>query len=131
MFKAKKGDQTVVVKRSFAKEAHEKALVLKEARIIVDCSHENIVKFHGFNGKTASILLEFMQFRYFGSDLIQALQISQNTRNLNRGTPAYIAPECLLQTALSANHTHLKQIDKWSLAMIAHCLCNPDSCHPK
>ena len=54
------------------------------------------------------------------------------TQNIQRGSPAYMAPEIFLENVISmaATMEHLKSIDVWAMGMIFFMLLNPDHKHP-
>lgn len=70
----------------------------------------------------------------FGESRASLLQtrtaLRSRTQNLNRGSPAYMAPEALLGTASSADVNDLKAMDVWSLGMTFFHLLNPGTRHP-
>ena len=52
------------------------------------------------------------------------------TARVDRGTPAFMAPEAYLRATRSMTQEDLKRADIWSFAMIVYCLMNPDVDHP-
>lgn len=65
------------------------------------------------------------------SMLIQTNSICHtNTHNVNRGSPAYMAPEALTNSEAIASIEKLQAMDIWSLGMIFYHLINPNAKHP-
>ncbi len=80
---------------------------------------------------TQPVVAKLSDFGESRASLLQTKTILQSrTTNLNRGSPAYMAPEAVLGTSISANMTDLKAMDVWSLGMIIFHLLNPSVRHP-
>ena len=56
--------------------------------------------------------------------------VETRTARVDRGTPAFMAPEAHLEATQPMNQEDLKRADIWSFAMIVYCLMNPDVNHP-
>jgi serine/threonine protein kinase len=56
--------------------------------------------------------------------------VCTHTSELYRGSPAYMAPEALLETATTASISQLMCMDIWSLGMTLFHLINPDISFP-
>jgi serine/threonine protein kinase len=53
------------------------------------------------------------------------------TKNVERGTPSYMAPEIVVDTKMSeARSVDLKRIDIWALGMVIFCVLNPNISFP-
>lgn len=69
------------------------------------------------------------------SSLIKTLSFHMtSTKNLNRGTPAFMAPEItlpeLIKVHSSGTMEFLKKVDIWALGMVFHNLVNPSLSSP-
>jgi serine/threonine protein kinase len=65
------------------------------------------------------------------ASLLQTRSVVQSrTQNLNRGSPAYMAPEALIGSTKTADIRDLKSMDMWSVAMTLFHLLNPSARHP-
>ena len=70
-------------------------------------------------------------FRREQSNVFTNSNICENTYcSIDRGKPAFMAPEAHLEATRPMNQEDLKQADTWSFAMIVCCLMNPDVDHP-
>jgi serine/threonine protein kinase len=80
---------------------------------------------------TNPVIAKLSDFGESRATLVQTQSLLQSrTQNLNRGSPAYMVPEALTGTCLSANVTDLKAMDIWSTGMIFYHLLNPSIRHP-
>ena len=78
--------------------------------------------------KTVTDLREFLRF-VDGENRATYLQtrtlVETHTARVDRGTPAFMAPEAYLRATRSMTKEDLKRADIWSFAMIVYCLMNP------
>ena len=115
---------------------HEKGIVhrdLKPDNILVSNNHYENSSHEEVQIWWASkpIIAKLTDFGESRSTLLQTSSLSQtSTSNLNRGSPAYMAPEALLEKADRATFLDLQRMDLWSLGMILFSLINPDLAYP-
>ena len=56
--------------------------------------------------------------------------VELRTSNVHCGTPAYMAPETCTSNLATANQSDLKEIDIWSLGLVAFAMVNPNLINP-
>jgi serine/threonine protein kinase len=75
-----------------------------------------------------AILTDFGESR---SNFLQTKTVANTvTQQLVRGSPAYMAPEALIDDGRTAYIEQLKAMDVWSLGMVMFSLINPDAQYP-
>jgi len=80
---------------------------------------------------TKPVVAKLSDFGESRASLLQTRSVLQSkTQNLNRGLPAYMAPEALTGSSLSADISGLKAMDIWSVGMTFFHLLNPGARHP-
>ncbi|KXJ18326.1 High affinity nerve growth factor receptor, partial [Exaiptasia diaphana] len=102
---------------------------LKTANVLVSnqhyCQLEGKELAEDFSKKP--IVCKLTDFGESRSKDIQTLDIvSTRTSNVERGTPAYMAPEILCNPKNSLSNSELKEVDIWAFGMIIYSVLNPD-----
>ena len=84
--------------------------------------------------KSEPIIYKLANLGEAQSKLLQTRVISNSscTHIIRRGSPAYMAPEILVEESIlkSAGIEQLKAIDVWALAMTFFVILNPDQKNP-
>lgn len=85
----------------------------------------------GYWWSVKPVIAKLTDFGESRSSMIQTNTIIQTKNfNLNRGSPAYMAPELTGEEKLSADIDALKAADMWGYGTIIFHLLNPDAVHP-
>ena len=118
---------------------HDKGIVhrdIKTANVLVSNQHYNAIEdkeklFIEFNKKPITCKLsDFGESR--SSEIQTRTLVCTKTANVDRGTPAYMAPETILfsDVNMKAAIEDLKKIDVWAYGMVLFKICNPHIRYP-
>ncbi len=111
---------------------------LKPSNVLISNLHyirlekEEILQ-HWHLGTMRSVICKLTDFGESRSHLIQTRTlVSSKVENLNRGSPAYMAPEILLSEKRPgfATMDDLKSVDLWALGMLMFVVANPSIAYP-
>ena len=110
---------------------------LKPSNILVSNTHySNVSKEEArlqWHTGHVPIIAKLTDFGESRSDIIQTKSlVTSKVEELNRGSPAYMAPEILLadKRPQNASLDDLKAVDIWAFGMVMFMLCNPSSEYP-
>ncbi len=120
---------------------HEKNIVhrdLKPSNVLVSNQHyisleQEVILQHWHLGTMRSVICKLTDFGESQSHVIQTRTlVSSIVENLNRGSPAYMAPEILLSEKRPgfATMEDLKSVDLWALGMLMFVVANPSIAYP-
>ena len=114
---------------------HENGVVhrdLKPANVLVSNHHyRDLVDFRSIEEawSTVPVICKLTDFGEARSQLINTRNFKVTaTNNVNRGTPAFMAPELLLsekEQQITMSLTQLKKVDIWALGLLYFCVVNP------
>ena len=114
---------------------HENGLVhrdLKHANVLVSNHHyRDLVDFRSIEEpwSTVPVICKLTDFGEARSQLINTRNFKVTaTNNVNRGTPAFMAPELLLsekEQQITMSLTQLKKVNIWALGLLYFCVVNP------